>query len=140
MVKKVKGNWKGCRSTEAQSSLGKQPSVCNPRTRKKRSNETTWESVGVDLVWCSVYPSGHGTGIADTLTQVLVRRVISEPPELVLDGFGERGIGNDRVLRFLVCEVRVKIGYIQNRFLELRRCRSRQIRMIGGKRHVRHSV
>jgi hypothetical protein len=48
---------------------------------------------------------------------MLICGVVREPPELVLDSFRERRISNDGVLRFLVREIGVEIGYIQNRFL-----------------------
>jgi hypothetical protein len=64
-------------------------------------------------------PSAHGIGIANALTQMLIRRIIREPSELVLDSFRERRIGNDGVLRFLVRKVGVEIGHIQNGFLKL---------------------
>lgn len=68
---------------------------------------------------CSVRYLAHGIGIADALAEMLVCRVIREPSELVLDGLRKRRICDNGILGFLVREVRIKIGHIQNGFLKL---------------------
>lgn len=43
----------------------------------------------------------HNTGIADALGEVLVARIVSKAPELVLNSLGEWRIINVRVLSLL---------------------------------------
>jgi len=69
-----------------------------------------------------LYPGGfssHGTVVGDALAQVLVCRVISEPSEFVLDGFGEVRVLDDRILSHLAREFRIEVGNVQHRFLEI---------------------
>ena len=59
----------------------------------------------------------HPVRIADALAQVLVRGVVGEPAELVLHGLGQRGVGDDRVLRLLVGEVGIEVCDVEYGFL-----------------------
>lgn len=65
------------------------------------------------------YNQSHVVGVVDTLAQVFVGRVVSEPSELVLHSLGKCGIGDDRVLSLLIREIGIKVGDVQNRFLKV---------------------
>ena len=56
-----------------------------------------------------------------TGAQMLWFRIVGEPSELFLYGFGELRIKYDRVSRSLARELLVKVGYIKHRFLKKRR-------------------
>lgn len=58
----------------------------------------------------------HAGRIADALAEMIIRWVIRESPELVLDSLGERGIGDDGVLCLFIREVRVEVGDIEDGF------------------------
>ena len=60
----------------------------------------------------------HGR-IANTLTQVFIRRIVRESPELVLHRLRQSRISDDRVLCFLVGEIRVEVRNVENGFLEV---------------------
>ena len=67
----------------------------------------------------STCPLTHRTGITNALAEVLVGWVIGEPSKLILNGFRKRRVRNDGILSFLVREVGVEIGNIQNGFLHI---------------------
>lgn len=53
-----------------------------------------------------------------TGAQMLWFRIVGEPSELFLYGFGELRIKYDRVSRSLAREFLIKVGYIKHRFLK----------------------
>jgi len=59
--------------------------------------------------------------IRDALAQMLVRRVIREPLELVLHRLAEMGIFYNGILRFFIGKIWVEIRYVQYGFLQGKR-------------------
>jgi len=64
--------------------------------------------------------------IRDALAQMLVRRVIREPFELVLHRLAEMRIFYDGVLRFFIGKIWVEVRHVQYRFLQ----REKNLRII----------
>ena len=52
---------------------------------------------------------------------MFVRWIVCESTELILDCFRQCGIGNYRILSFFIGKVGIKVGNIEDRFLEKKR-------------------
>ena len=56
-------------------------------------------------------------GIAYTLAQVFIARIVREPPELILHRLRQRRFVHVRVLSLLARKLRVEISHVQHGFL-----------------------
>ena len=70
----------------------------------------------------SLYPSNasrsaHRTTITYTFTQMLIRRVVGESLELVLNSLTEMRVFHNRVLCGLVGKIGIKVSNVKNGFL-----------------------
>ena len=61
--------------------------------------------------------ASQDSGITNALAEVFIRRIVGEATELVLHRLGKCGVGDDRVLCFFVCEIRVKVSDVKDGFL-----------------------
>ena len=61
--------------------------------------------------------SAHRTTITYTFTQMLIRRVVGESLELVLNGLTEMRVFHNRVLCGLVGKIGIKVSNVKNGFL-----------------------
>jgi len=66
----------------------------------------------------SCLPSRLHGRIADTFAQVFIRWIVREPPELVLHRLRQSRISDNRVLCFLIGEIRVEVRNVEDGFLE----------------------
>ena len=79
--------------------------------RRESTTTTTSACKGLLLVL------PHDVTVVDALAEVFVGRVVREPFELVLDRLGQVRVLHHRILGFFVCEVGIKVGNVEYRFL-----------------------
>jgi len=63
------------------------------------------------------FPSSHDTGTSDTFAEMFICRVVCEASELVLYSLRQCRVGNDGILSLFTCEISIKVGNIEDRFL-----------------------
>jgi hypothetical protein len=64
--------------------------------------------------------SSDDTRISHALAEVLVGGVVGEPFKLILNSLGERRVEYDGVFCLFVGKVRIEVGNVKNRFLNVR--------------------
>ena len=64
-----------------------------------------------------LWASPHNVTVIDALAEVFIGGVVRKPFELVLDRLRQVRVLHHRILGFFVCEIGIKVGHVEYRFL-----------------------